>query len=88
MLIDSSIVVMNPVEGDFKARKKGELGQIKPVENAGKGKEAELKNDRDKITEKKPDTRRFDTGALYNKYGEPDRDENDEVKQKPVNVVV
>jgi hypothetical protein len=88
MFIDSSIVVNNPIEGEFKVKKKDPVDKIKPVEKSGSSEEAELNNNRDKITEKTPDTRRFDTGILYNKYGETDRDENAGIKPKPISVVV
>jgi hypothetical protein len=88
MFIDSSVVVINPVEGEFKVKKRDEINKIKPVENSGSSEEMELNNNRDKITEKTPDTRRFDTGTIYNKYGETDRDENAKINTKPVSVVV
>jgi hypothetical protein len=88
MFIDSSVVVNNPIEGEFKVRKKDAFDKIKPVEKSGNSGESELNNNRDKITEKTPNTRLFDTGPLYNKYGETDRDENAGVKPKPISVVV
>jgi hypothetical protein len=88
MFIDSSIVVNNPIEGEFKVKKKELIDKIKPVENSGNSEEVELNNNRDKITEKTPDTRRFDTGPLYNKYGETDRDENAGIKPRSISVVV
>ncbi|MBN1903760.1 MAG: hypothetical protein JW927_01550 [Deltaproteobacteria bacterium] len=88
MIIDSSVVINNPGEGEFKVRKKDGPDKIKPVEKSGGSEEAKLNNNRDKITEKNPDTRRFDTGTLYNKYGEPDRDDNAGAKPKPIDVVV
>jgi hypothetical protein len=88
MVIDYSAVVNNPNEGEFKVKKKDPIEKIKPVEKSGNSEEAELNNNRDKITEKTPDTRLFDTGPLYNKYGETDRDENAGIKPRPISVVV
>ena len=90
MLIDSSIVINLPSDGEFRAKKREGPEEIKPVEKSGNGYEPELDIKRDKITEKTPETRRFDAGDIYNKYGEVDRDRNEdtEVKVKAIDLVV
>lgn len=92
MLIDSSAVINLPNDGEFRAKKRQNAEEIKPVEKSGNSDEPELDNNRDKITEKTPDTRRFDTGDIYNKYGEVgrerERDDNTEVKAKTIDVIV
>ena len=90
MLIDSSVVINLPHDGEFRAKKREGPEEIKPVERSGHGDEPELDINRDKITEKTPETRSFDAGDIYNKYGEVgrDRNENTEVKAKTIDVVV
>ena len=90
MLIDSSVVINLPHDGEFRIKKRQNADEIKPVERSGKGDEPELDIKKDKITEKNPDARRFDAGEIYNKYGEVDRDGNEdtETKAKNIDVVV
>ena len=92
MVIDSSVVINLPHDGEFKVKKREGPEEIKPVEKSGDSDEPELDISRDKITEKSPETRRFDTGELYNKYGEIDRDRNSdsnvEEKVNSINVIV
>ena len=76
MVIDSSVVINSPHDGEFRAKKREGPEEIKPVEKSGNSDGPELDISRDKITEKTPETRSFDTGDLYNKYGEIDRDSN------------
>ena len=90
MIIDSSVVINLPHDGEFRVKKRQNAEEIKPVERSGKGDEPELDISRDKITEKTTDTRHIDAGALYNKYGEVDQagDEELEIKAKNIDVIV
>jgi hypothetical protein len=90
MFIDSSVVINLPHDGEFKVKKREGVEDIKPVEKSGDSDEPDLDVDRDKITEKAPETRRFDTGELYNKYGAIDRerDGNTEMKAKNIDVII
>ena len=90
MVIDSSAVINLPHDGEFRIKKRQDAEEIKPVEKSGNSDEPELDISRDKITEKTPETRRFDAGDLYNKYGEidSDRDKDTEMMTKTIDVIV
>jgi hypothetical protein len=92
MVIDSSVVINLPHDGEFRAKKRDGPAEIKPVEKSGNSDEPELDISRDRITEKAPETRRFDAGNLYNKYGEIDRDrsgnENAVMQEDTIDVIV
>jgi len=92
MLIDSSVVINLPHDGDFRTKRKEGSEDVRPVEKSGNSDEAELDISRDKITEKTPETWRFDAGTIYNKYGELDRDSNreedTEMSIKSIDVIV
>ena len=92
MVIDSSIVVNNPHDGEFRVKKREDAEKIKPVEDAGNSDEPELNIEKDKITEKSHEKRYFDTGDIYNKNGEIDqewkRDENKEMKAQTIDLLV
>ena len=89
MVIDSSAVVNLPHDGEFRAKKKQDTAEIKPVETSGKGDEPELDISRDKITEKTPEVRRFDAGEIYNKYGEiSNGDDEGQMKTTSIDVIV
>ncbi len=90
MVIDPSVVINLPHDGEFRAKKRAGPEEIKPVEKSGDSDEPELDISRDKITEKTPEIRRFDAGDLYNKYGEidRDRDENAGMKANTIDVIV
>ena len=75
MVIDSSVVIL-PNEGEFKVKKKEAAEEIRPVETSGRNDGAELDLKRDKITEKTPEQRNFDTGYMYNKNGNLNNDES------------
>lgn len=92
MVIDSSVVINLPNDGEFRVKKRQDAAEIKPVEQSGKSDDPELDISRDKITEKTPETRRFDTGEIYNKYGEIGYERNGdgetEIKPKTIDVIV
>ena len=92
MVIDSSVVINVPHDGDFRTKKKEGSEDVRPVEKSGDSDKSELDISRDKITEKTPETRRFDAGTIYNKYGELDQDsnreENAEMSKKTIDVIV
>ena len=90
MVIDSSVVINHHNDGELRAKKRDGPSEIKPVEKSGSSDEPELDIRRDKITEKPPETRRFDTGDLYNKYGSIDREryENTEMNARTIDVII
>jgi len=92
MVIDSSVVINLPHDGEFRVKKRQDTAEIKPVEKSGKSDDPELDISRDKITEKNPEVRRFDAGEIYNKYGEigheKKREEETEIKYKTIDVIV
>lgn len=92
MVIDSSVVINNPHEGEFRVKKREDAEKIKPVEGSGKSDVPELDIDKDKVKEKTPETRRFDTGEIYKKNGEIDREwnreENSGMKAKTIDLLV
>jgi hypothetical protein len=92
MVIDSSVVINLPHDGEFRVKKRQEASEIKPVETSGKGDEPELDISRDKITEKTPEVRSFDAGEIYNKYGEigngGNGDDEAQMKTKSIDVII
>ncbi|MBN2419681.1 MAG: hypothetical protein JXL81_09880 [Deltaproteobacteria bacterium] len=92
MVIDSSVVINLPHDGEFRVKKREGPEEIRPVEKSGDGDKPELDIGKDKITGKTPETRRFDAGELYNKYGEIDRERNREdntgIKANTIDVIV
>ena len=92
MVIDSSAVINLPGDGEFRTKKRDGPAKIKPVETSGNSYEPELDISRDKITEKAPETRRFDAGDIYNRYGELDRERSEEqsanVEADTIDVIV
>ena len=88
MVIDSSVVIINPHEGELRIKKREDTEKIKPVEGSGKSDDPELNFDKDKIKEKKPGPQRFDVGTVYNKNGAIDQGENKGMKAKKVDLLV
>lgn len=92
MVIDSSAAFNITHDGDFKVKKSEEVQEIKPVEGLGNSNESALDIDRDRVTEKKPETRQFDTGDMYKQNGEIDRegnqDKNTEINAKTIDMVI
>ncbi len=90
MVIDSSAVIINPNEGEFRIKKREEVENIKPVEGSGKSDGSELNIDKDKIKEKTAGSRRFNTGDIYNKSGGIDRESDKKIhmKAKTVDLLV
>ena len=92
MVIDSSVVINLPHDGDFRIKKKEGSEGVRPVEKSGDSDKSELDISRDQIAEKTPETRRFDAGTIYNKYGEPDRDnsreKDTEMGKTTINIIV
>ena len=92
MLIDSSVVINLPHDGEFRVKKRQDAAEIKPVEKSGKSDDPDLDISRDKITEKTPEIRRFDAGEIYNKYGEIGQERNGEgeteIKPKSIDLIV
>ena len=92
MVIDSSVVIHNPHDGDLKIKKREDTEKIKPVEGSGKSDNPELDFEKDKIKEKTIQSHRFDVGAIYNKNGEIDggwdNDEKTGMKAKTIDILV
>jgi hypothetical protein len=76
MVIDSSVVINNPHDGDFRIKKREDAEKIKPVERSGSSNESENNMEKDKIKEKRHETRRFGIGDMYNKNGAIERERN------------
>lgn len=92
MVIDSSAVVNLPYDSDIKVKKKENAQKVKPVDDPGKGNEPELNINKDKVTKKTPEMRKFDTGEIYNQNGSlkdnGDLFKDQEVKEKTVDIVI
>ena len=88
MVIDSSVVIINPHDGELRIKKREDAEKIKPVEGSGKSDDPELNFDKDKIKEKKPGLNRFDVGTVYNKNGVIDQGENKRMKAKTIDLLV
>ena len=88
MVIDSSVVIINPHDGELRIKKREDAEKIKPVEGSGKSDDPELNFDKDKIKEKKPGPHRFNVGTVYTKNGEIDQSENMGMKAKTIDLIV
>ena len=69
---------MSRMMGISGTKRKEGSEDARPVEKSGDSDKSDLDISRDKITEKTPETRRFDAGIVYNKYGELDRESSRE----------
>ena len=76
MVIDSSVVINNPHDGEFRIKKRDDAEKIKPVEKSGSSNDSENNMEKDKIKEKRLETRRFGIGDMYNKNGGIERERN------------
>lgn len=92
MVIDSSTIINVLFENESRIKKAEDSQKIKPVDNAGGGREPELNISKDKVTEKRPDLRRFDTGDIYKQNGdiknEDTLDHNPGIKTKSIDIVI